>query len=473
MSTLRRLRLAFSTAFFWASSLSFGQHVGRAALPDSPTPRLVAQAAPAHDLQQQAQPPQTPRPQSQPTGPKLTLAQAERIALEHNPSISVAHLLQLAQAQVTREARAGELPDATGNLTAVGAHDNSRITAGALNNPTVYNRAAAGLTVSQLITDFGRTHNLIRTAQSNAKAQLETERATVEDITLAVDQAFYQVLTAQSVLEVAQQTVATRQATGQEIGALTSQKLRSTLDLSLANVQVSQAQLLELDARNAAQTAMAALNAILGSEDNEQYDLVDETPTDPVPPPADTEDLVQLALRARPDLAALSDRFASAKEFASAEHDLKRPTISALATGGGTPIRADQIQSSWYGAAGANVSIPIFNGFEFSARAKEADLRAQAASEQVRNLRDGIARDVRTTVLNAQMAFQRIGVSMQLLDQANTAMELAQARYKVGLSGIVDLTQAQLAQTEAQISYANARYAYQTALAEVRFQTGQ
>jgi outer membrane protein len=60
-----------------------------------------------------------------------------------------------------------------------------------------------------------------------------------------------------------------------------------------------------------------------------------------------------------------------------------------------------------------------------------------------------------------------------LLDQANTALDLAQARYKVGLSGIVDLTQAQLAQTQAQITVANARYAYQTALAEVRFQTGQ
>jgi outer membrane protein len=231
--------------------------------------------------------------------------------------------------------------------------------------------------------------------------------------------------------------------------------------------------LLELDAQNASQTAMAALNAILGSESNEQYDLVDETPTDPQQPPASTEDLVQLAFRARPDLASLTDRWTAAKQFASAEHDLTRPTISALAVGGGSPVRADQIQSSWYGAAGANVSIPIFNGFELTARAKEADLHAQVASEQVRNLREGIARDVRTTVLNAQMAFQRIGVSKQLLDQANTALELAQARYKVGLSGIVDLTQAQLAQTQAEIGYANARYSYQTAIAEVRFQTGQ
>jgi outer membrane protein len=453
-------------------ALGFAQHAGRAALPDSPPPLVTVRASADPGAQQQASAPQTQStPQTE--GLKLTLAQAEHLAIEHNPRIGIAHLLQLAQVQVTREARAGELPDATANLTAVSAHDNSRITAGALNNPIVYSRAAAGLTVRQLITDFGRTSNLVRNSQSNARAQLETERATVADIRLAVDQTFYRALTAQSVLSVAQQTVRTRQATGDQIGALTSQKLRSTLDLSLANVQVSQAQLLVLDAQNELQSAMSALDAILGSETNPPYELVDETAADPPAPPANTEDLVQLAYRARPDLAAQNDRLTAAKQFASAEHDLIHPTISTLATAGATPIRADQIQSSWYGAAGANVSIPIFNGFEFAARAKEADLRAQAAAEQVRNLREAIARDVRITVLNAQTAFQRISVSKQLLDHANTAMELAQARYKVGLSGIVDLTQAQLAQTEAQISYANARYAFETALAEVRFQTGQ
>jgi outer membrane protein len=381
--------------------------------------------------------------------------------------------LQLAHAQVTREARAGELPTAVADLTAVGAHDNSRITAGALNNPTVYDRAAGGITVSQLITDFGRTHNLIRNAQSNARAQLETERATVEDITLAVDQAFYQALTAQAVLRVAQQTVATREATGQEIGVLTNQSLRSTLDLSLANVQVSQAQLLVLDAQNASLSALANLNAILGSDSDTQYDLVDETPANPERAPANADDLVRLAFHARPDLASLNARYLAAKQFASAEHDLLRPSVSALAVAGGTPIRSDQITSSWYGAVGANVSIPVFNGFDYIARGREADLRAKVASEQLRGLRDTIARDVRDAVLNSQLAFQRIAVSRQLLDQANTAFELAQARYKVGLSGIVDLTQAQLAQTQAEIGYTDARYSYQTALAMIRYQTGQ
>ncbi len=469
------MRKLLSSAFL-ISTAGLAQQAPKP-LPDAPPPAIsvqyLAQATPPPAGSHPNAPDTPAAPTPSPTSPRLTLAEAEKMALAHNPNISVAHLLQLAQTQVTREVRSGGLPDATAELTAVGAHDNSRLTAGALNNPSVYDRAAGGLTISQLITDFGRTRNLVKNARSTAQAQLDTERATVEDITLAVDQAFYQALTAQSVLKVAQQTLATRKATSDQIGALTQQKLRSTLDLSLADVQVSQAQILALDAQDSTQTAMASLNAILGSEANEVYDLVDDTPANPQPAPANAEDLVQLAFRQRPDLAALNDRSLAAKQFASAEHDLLRPTISALAVAGGTPVRADQIQSSWYGAAGANISIPVFNGFEYSARAKEADFRAQAASEQVRDLRDTIARDVRSAVLNTQIAFQRISVSRQLLDQANTALELAQARYKVGLSGIVDLTQAQLAQTEAEIGYTNARFAYEVALALVRYQTGQ
>ena len=468
LSSAHRTRKFLWRHIIVLSLLSGVVYAQRPSIPDAPNPQLIAQASPPPAPT--TQPPSAPQ---QPPGPKLTLADAEQMAVQHNPSITIAHLLQLAQAQVTRQVRSGELPTATGDLTAVGAHDNSRITAGLLNNPSVFDRAAGGVRVRQLITDFGRTHNLVKSAQSNTRAQVENERATQEDITFAVDQAFYQALTAHSVLKVAQQTVAARQATGQQIGALTQSKLRSTLDLSLANVQISQAQLLVLDAQNALASAMASLNAILGSETNTQYDLVDETPANPQAAPANAEDMVQLAFRARPDLAALQDRSLAAKQFSAAEHDLTRPTISALAAAGGTPVRADQIQSSWYGAAGANLSIPLFNGFEYIARAKEADFRASAAQERVRNLRDTIARDVRAAVLNAQIAFQRIAVTQQLLNQANTALELAQARYKVGLSGIVDLTQAQLAQTEAQIGLANARYTYQTALSVVRYQTGQ
>jgi len=444
-------------------------------LPDAPVARLVAKATKAPSLPPSAAQ-QSLADQSSsetPAGPRLTVAEAEQIAIEHNPNISVARLLALAAAQVTREARSAEMPMASGALTAVGSHQGSRITAGDLSNPAIYDRAAGGLTVDQLITDFGRTHNLVLSAQSNARAQLESERATELDVTLIVDQAFYQALTSQSVLKVAQQTVAQRQATDDQVTALTKSKIRSDLDRSFADVQLSQSNLLLLDAKNSLQAAMAELNNVLGSDQDRQYTLVDESGGNPGPAPDDPEGMVQAAFAARPDLAALNDKFIAARQYSTAERDLWMPAVSALAAVGGTPVRADQIESSWYGTAGANINIPVFNGFLYSAEAREAKLRAQATREDVRNLRDTIARDVRTAVLNAQTAYQRIAVTKQLLDQANFSLDLATARYKIGLSGIVDLTQAQLVQTQAEIDVANARYAYQTALAEVKYQIGQ
>ena len=62
-----------------------------------------------------------------------------------------------------------------------------------------------------------------------------------------------------------------------------------------------------------------------------------------------------------------------------------------------------------------------FNGFQFSARAKEAEYRLAAAQQQVRDLRDRIARDVHVTWLQAQSSFQRVGVTAQLLQQATGA----------------------------------------------------
>lgn len=444
-----------------------------AALPPAPAVHLLAETA------AQSPAPATANGQAQSgstpvdMGPRLTIEQAEQIAIRNNPNISVGRLLALAAAQTTGEARSAEMPMVTGDLTAVDAHMYSRITAGALNNPTVYDRAAGGLSVSQLITDFGRTHNLVRSAQSNAKALLESERATELDIKLAVDQDFYQALTAQGLLRVAQQTVAQRRATGDQVSALTKSKIKSDLDLSLANVQIGQANLMLVNARNDEQAAIAALNDVLGSEAEQQYTLVDETDGNPPPAPQDAEALVKTAMAGRPDLAALNDQFTGAKQYSTAQRDLWMPTVSALAVAGSTPVRADQIQSSWYGAAGANINIPIFNGFLYNAEAKEAKLRAQADAEKVRTLRDTIARAVRTAVLNAQAAFERIGVTQGMLNQANLALDLAQARYKIGLSSIVELTDAQLAQTQAEIANTSAKYAYQTALAEVRYQLGQ
>jgi outer membrane protein len=410
--------------------------------------------------------------------PTLTLAQAEQQALIHNPRIDIAHLLALAQGQATREQQAAFFPTLAGAATAVDAVDATRLTAGALNNPTLYSRAAFGATLNQLLTDFGRTRNLVASASLRTQAADSTLAATRFDIFFAVDAAFYRALGAQALIGVAQQTVATRRTTANQIGALTNARLRSTLDLSFANADLAQAQLQLLDARNASIDAQATLSAILGDPRSIVYRLVDETPRAPTVAPLEAAPLVDLAFKSRPDLRALQQTADAQHRFASAESDLSRPSINALGAVGDSPEHASAITSNagstqWYGAVGVNVTVPIFNGFLSTARADEARLRASAADSQVTQLRETIARDVTTTVLQAQSNFNRIAVAQQLAEQSDSALQLAQTRYNLGLSSIVELSQAQLLQTEAQIQLTSARYAYQGSLAAIRYQTGQ
>ncbi len=403
---------------------------------------------------------------------KLTVGEAERLALQHNPQITYSKLISLAQGQVTREVRSQELPQMVGNLTAVDAHDGSRLTAGALNNPTLYSRAAGGVQLSQLITDFGRTRNLVSSAKYDQKAREMEWKATAADITVAVDEAFYHALNAQALVSVAKQTVDARQTFADRVAALARSKLKSDLDLSFANVGLAQAKLLLLNAQNDAETSLLALKTLLGDDSTASYELIDESPENPAAPIGNTQDLVAQAMQSRPDLTAVEDLSQSATYFHNAERDLWRPSINATTVSGGSPVRAAQI-SPWYAAAGVNLQIPIFNGFQYSARAKAAEYRADAMKEKVRQLREQIVRDVTATALQAQSSFQRIAVTKQLLDQANLSLDLAQTRYQLGLGTIVEFSQAQLQQTEAAIGYANARYDYQAAQAALRYQTGQ
>jgi len=118
------------------------------------------------------------------------------------------------------------------------------------------------------------------------------------------------------------------------------------------------------------------------------------------------------------------------------------------------------------------MSVPIFNGFLFTAEASEANYRAKAAAENTRNLRDQVVRDVRTAWLSTNTAFQRVSVAAELAKQADLSLNLAQGRYQLGLGSIVELSQAQLQQTDAAIGYVNAQYQYRLALSTLNFEIG-
>jgi outer membrane protein len=428
------------------------------------------------DVPQLQAPMQKPDPGSDapasPAGEPLTRQQAEQLALKNNPRISVAAILALVQKQVVRETRSALLPALNGNLTGVDAEEASRISAGSLSASRLLYHAGAGLDLSQLITDFGHTRNLVASSKLQAEASEQNAQATREDIVLTADLAFYNTLEAQATLEIAKSTVTARQAVGDQVDALTANNLKSTLDQSFAQVNLSQAKLLYLDSQNQFDAAIANLNEVLGTTSDRNYHLVDDV-SFPSPAAASAEAVIALALQQRPDLLALKLNHEADVRFSRAQHELLLPVISGLGIAGVTPVGSSTyFTPRWYGAAGVNVSVPIFNGFKFHAEATEAGLHAQASDEQSRVLTDRIVRDVRTAWLTANSAQQRMSVTAEMVKEANTALDLADTRYRLGLSSIVELSQAQLQQTQAQIADANARFEYEADLATLRFQSG-
>jgi outer membrane protein len=392
------------------------------------------------------------------TGTSLTLQRAEAIALKNNPQITIGKLRALAAQQYVREARSALLPNAYLSLTAVDANPGSRISAGFLNSPSLYSRAAGGASVSQLVSDFGRSTNLLSSSEYGAKAEDQNAAATRADILLVVDQAFYNSLETKALVTVAEETVHARQTLVDKIQALTNAKLKSEIDLSFSNVDLARGKLLLLEAQNNYQTSLAALSAILGYSDEQNFQLVEET--SPVPPPAaDVAPLIQQALQQRPEIKALQFEVESAQKFGSAEHDLVRPTVNALGVVGQAPVRDNHIES-WYGAVGVNINIPVFTGFLYSARAKAADLQTEADRKKLLDARNNIARDVRNAWQDSLRAFERLSVTQQLREQANLSLDLAQARYNLGLGSIVEFTQAELQKTEADIQDTDAKFQY-------------
>jgi outer membrane protein len=372
---------------------------------------------------------------------------------------------------VTRQFRSAFFPTLSANVVAVGtANENTRLSAiGALNNPGIFDRNAEGLMLSQLITDFGRTANLTGSAKLRAQAEANNAQATREQILLAVDGAFFAGQQAQSVTRVAEQTVAARQVFLDQVSVMASNKLRSDLDVSFARVNVEDGRLLLSKAQNDVQAAFAQLANLMGLREQKTYRLVEQ----PLPPELATNisEFVQQALQARPDLLSLRNSQEAAFKFARAERALRYPSISAVGSAGLVPI-GDTALGDNYAAAGLVLTLPLYTGGLLSARQQEAELRARAADESLRDLENNVVRDVRIAWLNSQNAFDRLRITGQLLDNAKQSYELAQARYTNGISSIVEFNQAQLNLLSAQIAYADTQYEYLLRRSALNYQTG-
>lgn len=429
-------------------------------------PPTQAQQAPANvPPAPSATTPQTPQT-------PLTLPQATALAIQSHPRIAAAQNTASSVGQHITESKAAYYPTLDGEITGAQGLAQARLGAGALSASQLFNRFGQGLQITQLVADFGRRKSLVNQSQYQAQAAAQNTQATIYDVVLGVNRGYFGVLQAQAFVTVANQTVGARQTLTDQVTALANANLKSQLDVNFAAVNLSEAKLLLIRSQDAVEQAYADLARSLGQDQVVRYKLADVA--SPGAPPASVEPLVADAIQNRPELRNLQLQVQGAESFEQAESDLSRPSVSFIAVGGGLPYLGQdpRVAPNGYEGAALNMDIPIFNGHLFSARKQAAHYETQASTERLRDLKQQVERDVRAAWISASTAYQRIPVTQELMRQAQLALELAQGRYNLGLASIVEITQAQLNLTQAQIENVSATYEYQIAYAQLQYTVG-
>ena len=400
----------------------------------------------------------------------LTLSQAESIAIAHQPRILAAQLRSMAAAQRIREARSSLLPTVAFNATGVSVADTGTSTAaGSITTSSISDRFAYGGTLMQMVTDFGRTNALEGSERSLTEAQKDVATLTGAEIRLNVRRAYFQVMGAEAVLRAARDAQSNRQLVLKQIGALAQSQLRSTMDVNFAAVLESEAELAVVKAESAVQQQRSHLATAMGESQPVTATLTEEALPEALP--LDVSSFLAQAMAQRADLKAAIAREDAAHRFAIAEKRLSYPTLNVVGSAGEIPYHDHTLHDN-YAAIGFNLNIPVLNGGLFAARRNEAQLEARARTQDVNEAKLEVSEQVRDQWYQANEAYRSLDVSVRLVAQTKEALRLAQARYETGLGSIVELNEAQLNETSAEINAAGTNYDYLTRRAELDYAAG-
>jgi outer membrane protein len=401
----------------------------------------------------------------------LTLEQAETTALANQPKMLAAQLRARSSAERVREARAGYQPTVGFNATGVRVADAGTSTAaGNITTSSISDRFAYGGSLAQMVTDFGRTSALVGSARATAEAQADVATLTRAQVRLNVREAYYQVLGAEAVLRATRAALDNRALVSRQLSVLAESELKSTLDVNFAKVLQSEADLAVVRAESAVAQQRSHLATAMGLPMPVTAPLTDVPATADALPPAPDSLLAQTVTQ-RADLSAAQSQQKAAAEFALSEKRLSYPTLNVLGAAGAVPFHDHTLHDN-YAAAGFNLNIPIFNGGAFRARQAEAELEASARSRDTDELRLEVGEQVRDSWYRANEAYRSLDVTARLVAESKEALRLAQDRYDAGLGSIVELNEAQLNETSAEITAADATYTYLSRRAELDYAAG-
>ncbi len=402
-------------------------------------------------------------------GEVLTLADAEARAIRQHPRIAVARAAERVAAAGPGQVRARLGPQVDATVTGSIAEHGTRMGVGGINAPDLFSRLGAGIGISQLVTDFGRTKLIAESLDAQVAARGEGVKGVAAEVRLQVRTAYARALAGRAAVAVATETVKGRESILRQARALSESQLRSTLDAGFAEVRVAEAELLVTRSRNEAKSAMISLAQAMGEATTGDWELVEP---EGAKLSGDVAALVQESLASRPEVAALRHSVESARRQAASDRKLALPTVTASGVAGGIVVGDPRLRPRYLGV-GLNLNVPLWNGHAFDYRREESGGRLAQAESELKELELRIAGAVQQAHLEWETAESNIAVTRRLEEQSVRTLRLAEERYRAGLGTVVEYNQAQLDVAVARLAQAGARFEVLVRAAMVEFATGR
>lgn len=406
-------------------------------------------------------------PQAQP----LTLQEAVETALAQHPTLHIGQATIEAAQQRVKQQVAGYLPrggytytytrqqrasaSATGGVQ-VGGTQQQRTSS------QLFNFNSTNFNFSQLLFDFGRTLDSIRSASATVEANTADLETTRQTVIFNTKQAYYSALASQRLLVVAEETVGQNRKHLEDAQARFDVGVAPRFDVTQAQVQLSNALLNHVTARNNVALGRETLRTAMGVRGPFLFTLVDNLTLGALT--LQDEILVAQAYANRPELRSIQAQQQATSRQVSALQKQYLPSLTGNAQYNWTG-REYPLQQGWLW--GVTLTFPLFDDILTSAEVGEAKANLRGLQAQEEDLRQQVVLEVRQSLLNAQQAEESVRVSEATVGQARENLTIAEGRYSAGVGNIIELTDAQVLLTSAQANYIQALTTYKTAIAQL------
>ena len=399
----------------------------------------------------------------------LTLDKAVELALSNHPSLRVASGTQAINEALVGQAQAGFYPQMQGSLgktlrttNSTSQFSGSSVVGGRKTNGITTGFYQSNVTLNQLLYDFGTIKSQVETARFNLQAANSDAETTVQLVVVNVQQAYFGLQQTQRLVTVNEEAITQFQKHLDLAKGRFKAGIAPKIDVTTAEVDLSNAQLSLITAKNNALVARVTLNNAMGIQTTSPYRVQDPGQAEPYQ--VSLDEAVARAMQLRPEMISQRAQERAAEAAIKAAQGNFFPTVTSSATYTYSGIEFPLVYN-WN--VNGTVNVPIFSGFltkQQVAQARANLLKTKATGDV---LRQTILLEVSQALLNLEAARERLKLTAVTVDQAKERLALVEGRYKAGLSNAVEVTDAEVVLVNALANDVVAMSTYQAAKAQL------